>query len=112
LIEVCEGSGLSAELDYAHVPLIHNLKDYTSKMIYPDNTMRNWSSYQTKVDRIGGESLLTLCDPQTSGGLLVCVRPDQQKSFELILRSLSLPIHAIGRMITPSDKRVYVKEPI
>ena len=112
LIEVCEGSGLSAEIEYAHVPLIQNLKDYTAKMIYPDNTMRNWSSYQAKVDRIGGESLLTLCDPQTSGGLLVCVRPDQQKSFESVLKNLSLPVYAVGRMITRSDKVVYVKEPI
>lgn len=48
LIEVCEGSKLSAELNYAAVPLIHNLQAYLSKYIYPDNTMRNWQGYEKK----------------------------------------------------------------
>lgn len=110
LVEVCEGSGLSAELDYAKVPLINNLKEYTSKMIYPDNTMRNWSSYQSKVDTIGSESLLTLCDPQTSGGLLVCVKAGEANTFEAMLQAEGLPVHNIGRMIPKSEKVVYVRE--
>lgn len=82
LIEVCEGSKVSAELNYQHVPLIQNLQTYLSKFIYPDNTMRNWQSYEKKVQGIGSESLLTLCDPQTSGGLLVCVDEHHQQEFE------------------------------
>lgn len=82
LIEVCEGSGVSAVLHYERVPLIRNLQPYISKFIYPDNTMRNWQSYEKKVANIGSESLLTLCDPQTSGGLLVCVDPEFQRVFE------------------------------
>ncbi|MCE7864539.1 MAG: selenide, water dikinase SelD [Bacteroidetes bacterium CHB5] len=82
LIEVCEGSGVSAVLYYERVPLIRNLQAYISKFIYPDNTMRNWQSYEKKVANIGSESLLTLCDPQTSGGLLVCVNPEFQQVFE------------------------------
>ncbi len=111
LIEMCEGSGLSAELDYVSVPLIRNLKEYTAKMIYPDNTMRNWSSYQAKVDRIGGESLLTLCDPQTSGGLLVCVDAKLAREFEFCLIKLGLPVNQVGRMTAKSEKTVYVREP-
>jgi selenide,water dikinase len=82
LVEVCEGSDLSAQIDYAKIPLLKNISYYSSKMIYPDNTMRNWSSYQSKVSGIGAESLLTLCDPQTSGGLLVCVDANHASSFE------------------------------
>ncbi len=84
LIEVCEGSGVSAVLHYERVPLIRNLQTYISKFIYPDNTMRNWQSYEKKVSNIGSESLLTLCDPQTSGGLLVCVDPEFQQGFESV----------------------------
>lgn len=82
LIEVCEGSGLSAEIGYAQIPLLKNLDSYTSRFIYPDNTMRNWQGYEKKVSGIGAESLLTLCDPQTSGGLLVCVDATSQNDFE------------------------------
>lgn len=82
LLEVCEGSGVSAEIDYTKIPFIKNLSYYTAKMIYPDNTMRNWQSYQGKVNGIGSESLLTLCDPQTSGGLLACVQKEYKADFE------------------------------
>jgi selenide, water dikinase len=82
LLEVCEGSGLSAEIEYAKIPLLNNLQAYTSKFIYPDNTMRNWQGYEKKVSGIGAESLLTLCDPQTSGGLLVCVEENRASEFE------------------------------
>lgn len=110
LIEVCEGSGLSAELNYSRVPLINNLDTYTSQMIYPDNTMRNWSSFQSRVDGIGSTSLLTLCDPQTSGGLLVCVKQEQQSAFEKVLQEEGLPIHCIGKMIPKGEKAVVVRE--
>lgn len=105
LIEVCEGSKLSAELNYAAVPLIHNLQAYLSKYIYPDNTMRNWQGYEKKVKGIGSESLLTLCDPQTSGGLLVCVDPDFQQVFESMFK-----LKPIGKLLNQhSDTVVEIK---
>jgi selenide,water dikinase len=35
--------------------------------------MRNWKAFSESVEGISGESLLTLCDPQTNGGLLLAV---------------------------------------
>lgn len=81
LIEMCEGSGVSAEIEYARVPLMKGVKELTAKFIYADNTMRNWKSYEGKVQGINGESLLTLCDPQTSGGLLFSVGEDKKDTF-------------------------------
>jgi selenide,water dikinase len=109
LIEICEGSGVSAEISYPDVPLLTNLRHYTGQMIYPDNTMRNWSSYQAKVEGIGSESLLTLCDPQTSGGLLVCVEASASQAVEDLLAAKGLPIHCIGKLLPRSEKPVLVK---
>jgi selenide, water dikinase len=105
LLEVCEGSKLSAEVEYSNVPLLKNLAYYVSKMIYPDNTMRNWQSYDKKVSGIGSESLLTLCDPQTSGGLLVTVAEKAAGEFEQFLRTQDISLTPIGRMTeaTPSQ---------
>jgi selenide, water dikinase len=99
LLEVCEGSQVSAQVDYLSIPLIHNLQSYLSKFIYPDNTMRNWQSYEKKVNGIGSESLLTLCDPQTSGGLLICVNPEFQSEFESILQKNGKDLKPIGKMV-------------
>jgi selenide,water dikinase len=103
LIEVCEGSNLSAEIEYGKVPLLKNISHYLSKFIYPDNTMRNWQSYEKKVNGIGAESLLTLCDPQTSGGLLVCVEENKADEFENFVRSKSHELKPIGKLVSKAE---------
>lgn len=108
LLEVCEGSGLSAEIHYPRVPLTSNLKTYLAKMIYPDNTMRNWSSYQAKVDGIGSESLLTLCDPQTSGGLMVFVKETAKAAVEKLFRDEGVSFSEIGHMMASATKPVFI----
>lgn len=103
LAEVCEGSNVSAEVDYSKVPLINNISTYASQMIYPDNTMRNWSSYQHKVTGIGSESFLTLCDPQTSGGLLICIREQARNDFENFARNHGHELSPFGQLKEKSD---------
>ncbi len=110
LIEVCEGSGLSAEIDYKKTLLVKNLQHYTSKMIYPDNTMRNWQSYEKMVTGIGSESLLTLCDPQTSGGLLVCVEEDKATEFEQMSRKNGMELIAFGKLTKGNPVHVRIHE--
>ena len=52
LMEMCEGSSLSAELYYNEIPLLDHVKDLAAKFIYPDNTMRNWKTFESKVEGI------------------------------------------------------------
>jgi selenide,water dikinase len=108
LVEVCEGSGLSATINYANVPLLKNIGHYAGNMIYPDNTMRNWNSYQDKIEGIGSESFLTLSDPQTSGGLLVCVEAAAQQAFESLCLSYDLNLKPIGQMTAVETKIIKI----
>lgn len=108
LLEVCDGSKLSAEISYSKIPLIKNLSTYTSKMIYPDNTMRNWQSFEGKVTGIGSESLLTLCDPQTSGGLLVCVDAKHATEFERKANEQKLSLQAFGKLIDKAPAHITI----
>ena len=96
LIEMCEGSGLSAEIEYSKIPLLSSIPNYVSKMIYPDITFRNWKSYEAKVTGIGSESLLTLCDPQTSGGLLVAVDPRYENEFIISAKKAGFDLKSFG----------------
>jgi selenide, water dikinase len=90
LLEMAEGSGLCAEIDYPKVPLIEGIDHYLDQMCYPDNTFRNWSGYSAKVEGTPGNSLFTLCDPQTNGGLLIAVAPAAKDSFEDVMRQNGL----------------------
>jgi selenide,water dikinase len=78
LIEMAEGSGMSAQITFGSVPLISDrLIEYVELGSVPGGTNRNWDSYGHKVQFHNGENQLLqkniLADPQTSGGLLISV---------------------------------------
>lgn len=108
LIEVCEGSGVSAHVNYADVPLIENLKTYLDQFIYPDMTMKNFSTYSSKTTTLSGEQLFTLCDPQTSGGLLICVKPEAKNEFFQLAKTNEQTVWRIGQMTEKKEKVVEV----
>ncbi len=111
LIEMAEGAGLSAELNYAEVPVIEGVQDYISKMIVPDNAYRNWNSFEKKVSGIGAASFFTLCDPQTNGGLMITILEEHQQEFERFLSEHKLDQFAkpIGKMVTKTETIVSIK---
>ena len=108
LIEMCEGSNLSAEIDYSKIPLLKNISHYVSQMIYPDITFRNWKSYESKTEGIGTESLITLCDPQTSGGLLVSVETAFENEFISFAKKSGLELQSIGVFTDKKQKAVFI----
>ncbi|MCE3228687.1 MAG: selD [Bacteroidetes bacterium] len=105
LIEITEGAGLSAELNYSDVPVIRGIEEYTSKMIVPDNMYRNWNSYEKKVKDIGAQSFFTLNDPQTNGGLMITVSKENKADFEGFLSSNGLKLYAkpIGKITAKNE---------
>ena len=86
LAEMCEGSGLSAVIDYNKVPVISSLPYYLEQNCIPGGTDRNWNSYGQKVDLISDQQRHVLADPQTSGGLLVAVSEERMEEFEKLLQ--------------------------
>ena len=81
LIEMCEGSGLSAEIYPERVPTIQNIGYYIDQKTFPGGTFRNFDSYGHKVAPMTDDQKHLFCDPQTSGGLLVAVAPEGKEQF-------------------------------
>jgi selenide,water dikinase len=115
LIEMAEGSKLSAEIYYDEIPLIDGVREYISQRISPDATSRNWSSYNNKVKLENGvdviEAFTILPDPQTNGGLLFCVNENSVAEVKRILLNAGLHefTEPIGRMMSRNEKTVYVR---
>lgn len=86
LLEMCEGSGLDAELVLDQIPVLAPVRDYIAQGCVPGGTHRNFDSYGHKLPALSAEQKALLCDPQTSGGLLMAVRPSAQQVFENLLR--------------------------
>ncbi len=108
LTEVCEGSGVSAQVKYADVPQIDGLKKYIDQFIYPDMCMKNFNTYSSKVNELSGEQLFTLCDPQTSGGLLICIDPNSEEEFLALAKKENQSIWKIGELTEKKEKVVTV----
>jgi selenide, water dikinase len=112
LIEMCEGSGLSAEIEFDKVPVYPFIQFYLDQFIYPDMTTKNYSYYASKISPLNAKQLFTLCDPQTSGGLLVSVSPDAVNEYLRICQEFSLPVlfqSPIGKFKKRSELILEVK---
>jgi selenide,water dikinase len=73
LLEICEGSHVSARIRFSSIPRVENLATYISKNCIPGGTYRNWKSYGEKISDLTEYQKVILADPQTSGGLLIAV---------------------------------------
>ena len=108
LIEMCEGSGVRAELRFGDVPKLEGLSHYLAKGCVPGGTTRNFESYGGKVSALSDEQRSILCDPQTSGGLLVSVDPAGRENFLEITRHRGWSLKSIGKLVAEGEKRVRV----
>lgn len=109
LIEMAEGSGLSAEIDFDKVPKLPYIEDYLAQKSFPGGTIRNWDSYGHKVAPVSELQKFILADPQTSGGLLIAVEPDAQEEFEALMEDRGFELQALGQLVEKREKVVYVK---
>ncbi len=114
LIELAEGSGLSAEIYYAKLPIAAGVKEYIAQRIFPDATTRNWNGYSDKVkfekDVNVMEAFTLLPDPQTNGGLLVSVKENVIDKVTALLTESGNGLFAqpVGKLITKKEKAIYV----
>lgn len=85
LIEMCEASNVSAEIHVNKIKLLPNLEEYIQEKCVPGGTERNFNSYGNKVSPLNQVHKNILCDPQTSGGLLIAVQPEATATLEKML---------------------------
>jgi len=105
LIEMAEGSGLSAAIEFNNIPLIiDDLKNYINQQCMPGGTTRNWDSYGDKVGNISDYQKAILADPQTSGGLLIAVNEDSVEKIKQLLVTEGIKhVTPIGRFEKQSE---------
>jgi selenide,water dikinase len=99
LAEVCEGSGLQATIDYYRVPRLTEAERYLQQGAVPGGTIRNFQSYGHKIGALTDEQKYYLCDPQTSGGLLVCVEPGAgEAAVQAVFTRYGLALESFGEL--------------
>jgi len=103
LREMCEGSGVCAEIDYDAVPKLPHVEEYLALGCSPGGAQRNFDSYGHKVGPVDEAKRQLLCDPQTSGGLLVAVSPQAEAEFIATTTAAGLELSPIGELLPAGD---------
>jgi selenide,water dikinase len=79
LLEICRGSQLQSQLEFDRIPFIDIALQLAQDGYATGAAARNWASYGESVildATIAEWQRKLLCDPQTSGGLLVSCTPE------------------------------------
>lgn len=108
LVEMADGSKLTAELDRDAVPVLDGVEAYLTAGCIPGGTLRNFDSYGERISALTDHDKHLLCDPQTSGGLLVAVTPEGEAEFLAVAETCGLQLQPIGRMVPQNDKAVII----
>ena len=109
LVEMADGSGLTARIEYARVPRLPGVEHYLEQGCVPGGTGRNFNSYGERIAGLDEVQKQLLCDPQTSGGLLVAVAPEGEDQFCKVAAGLGLALEPIGEFVEAGAFAVEVR---
>ncbi|MFI4964909.1 MAG: selenide, water dikinase SelD [Caulobacterales bacterium] len=110
-LEICRGSGLSAEIG-AGPPLLAGVEALAQAGVRTGASTRNWASYGEAVGLPAGlpdwkRDLLT--DPQTSGGLLIAAAQAHAPAVLELVRSQGFPDAAVVGSLMAGPPEISVR---
>jgi selenide,water dikinase len=110
-LEMARGAGLTVELDVGAPAVLPGVEALAQAGVRTGASGRNWASYGTQVR--GAEALPDwrrdlLCDPQTSGGLLIALDPVEVPAALDLLRARGFARSAVVGRLTAGPAQVTV----
>jgi selenide,water dikinase len=110
LSELCEASDRTARVAFDRVPRLDAtvIDAYLEQGCIPGGTNRNWKSYGEKIAPLADHRRNVLCDPQTSGGLLVAVDPAHEDDLHRVAAGHGLTLEACGEVVERGEHLVEV----
>jgi selenide, water dikinase len=111
LLEICRGSQLAAQVEFARLPLIDEAVQHVRAGIATGASSRNWSSYGDAVvlaPTFEEWQQKVITDPQTSGGLLVACAPESAAEVLAAFHADGFASAAVIGTLAAGDARVSV----
>jgi selenide,water dikinase len=103
LHEMLNGSGHAGELDLATVPVFDRAMGYAGTGVWPGRTAdvvvfaADFTEWRAEGDRVAWMNVL--CDPQTSGGLLLSVAEERADALATALETHGALAARVGRVV-------------
>ncbi|MDD9340837.1 MAG: selenide, water dikinase SelD [Providencia heimbachae] len=109
LSEICEGSGVCAEISFSQVPKLADVEKYIEAGCVPGGTQRNFDSYGHLIAPMTELQRKLLCDPQTSGGLLIAVKPSEVSKIKDIAHEQGVLLQSVGKLLPQTGNGPLIK---
>lgn len=85
------------------------VEEYIKLGAVPGGTERNFASYGHLMGEMPREVRDLLCDPQTSGGLLLAVMPEAENEVKATAAEFGIELTAIGELVPARGGRAMVE---
>lgn len=109
--EIADASGLSLRIDQPRIPFLRGARSYAEAGAFPGGAFDNREHFHGRVTfdpLIEGHDRMLLFDPQTSGGLLLGLKPGRVEAFLARAREIDQPAWIVGQAEPGSGLRVVV----
>ena len=109
LNELCLNSGVSSKIYFSNIELLPDTESLAKSGIVPGGTKRNLDYLDGLISfgpKINETKQYILADAQTSGGLLVSLRPKQAEIFK---SEMGNQARVIGEIVDTVSTRIFVK---
>ncbi|MFA6265551.1 MAG: selenide, water dikinase SelD [Pseudolabrys sp.] len=111
-LELARGSGLTVTVKASQLPLLKDAAELAQQGFVTGASGRNWKSYDTSVTLPDGTpdwQRQILCDPQTSGGLLISCAPDKADDLAMEIIADGYPAARIIGRVTAGAAGIVVE---
>lgn len=107
--EMAQASGARFRFDFARIPLLQPAVRYAASFVFPGGASDNrlhYASFVQFAPSITDDQAMLLFDPQTSGGLLLCVPEQKHAAFMEAARQADQPAWTVGEVLDGSGIEV------
>ncbi|MDQ0508001.1 selenide,water dikinase [Peptoniphilus ivorii] len=109
LSEMAEGASAVVETEGLHI--LEGAREAAENFLFTAGGQRNRNAYGDQIafeiDDFALEEVLF--DPQTSGGLLISVDPEDGEAMYEEMQNAGIDVYPVGKMIEAGDKSIYVR---
>jgi selenide,water dikinase len=106
-LEMARGADCTLQLDWHKLPFVDGVRALAQQACITGASGRNWTAYGAEVhlpDDLGDVDKALLCDPQTSGGLLVACEPAAVASVLEVFKNLGFAQACEIGQVTPTQR--------
>lgn len=112
-LEMAQGSNVEIAIHYSKLPFLNNAEALAKEGYFTGASHRNWDSYGENIvlpNNFPDYKRYLLTDPQTSGGLLLSVAPEDAEDIVYYAKENGYPLSTIIGKVKEGKPKVIVED--